>query len=565
MTREKTDASGRVAEAQSIVMRLAVGRSFASSYLARDAAASLFIPNDFRDPAARVTLARAAAQRRIAPALAEVLRAQQARLPASPARQANLDALLGGDCAVVVSGQQVGLFLGPLYTFYKAASAIAAARTIEREAGVRCVPLFWLQTEDHDFAEIASCRVTAADAEGDSGLATLSLAAETEQTARISVAHRVLGPEVTGLLDALAGHLGHAGAAGEVLALLRAHYRPGRPPAQAFAGALAAIFGDEGLLFLDPRDARVAALVAPLYRRSLEAAEAIDDCLARRGASLREAGFDEQVPPRPGSSLLFFHDGAPDRPRHRLQRQGAGWRTGGGRRIDRDELLAQLAERPLCFSTSALLRPLVQDTLLPTVAYVGGPAEVSYFAQLMPLYALFEVPPPLVVPRARFTCLDARARRLLATLQLTPRDLTLPPDELNRRLPVTRPPSAPDPEALKRSAAELAEAASALTHAIANAEPSLTGAAARTRGSVSVHLRRLTDRYARTLLERDQVTARRLQRLKDLLLPDGVPQERVHGWPALAAQVGPEAFKRAVFEALAQAGTFVTEPLELRP
>jgi len=155
---EKPDPRRRVPEAQSIVTRRIVGRSFASSYLARDAAASLFIPNDFRDQAARVTLARAAAQRRIAPALAEVLRAQQARLPASPARQANLDALLGGDCAVVVSGQQVGLFLGPLYTFYKAASAIAAARTIEREAGVRCVPLFWLQTEDHDFAEIASAR-----------------------------------------------------------------------------------------------------------------------------------------------------------------------------------------------------------------------------------------------------------------------------------------------------------------------------------------------------------------------------------------------------------------------
>lgn len=563
---EKPDPRRRLPEAQSIVSRLVVGRSFASSYLARDTAASLFFPHDFRDGPARVALARAAAQRRISPALADVLRGQQAGLPPSPARTANLQALLGGDCAVVVSGQQVGLFLGPLYTFYKAASAIAVARVIERESGVRCVPLFWLQTEDHDFTEIASCRVTTGDAEGDSALTTLSLAPEAQQTARVSIAHRVLGPEITGLLDALAGHLGHAGAASEVIALLRAHYVPGRSLAQAFAGALAAIFGDEGLLFLDPRDARVATLAAPLYRRSLQAAGEIDGCLGARATELQKAGFDQQVPLRPGSSLLFFHEGDADGPRYRLQRDGERWRTGSGHQIDQDELMARVAARPLCFSTSALLRPLVQDTLLPTVAYVGGPAEVSYFAQLMPLYRLFDVTPPLIVPRARFTCLDARARRLLATLHLTPQDLTLPAHELRRRLPVTRPPGAADPEALKQTvAAALMPEVDALTQAIATAEPHLTRAAGRTRRSVEHVLRRLTDRYARELLERDTVTARQLQRLKDLLLPDGVPQERVHGWPALAAQIGPAAFKRAVFEALAQAGTFVTEPLELRP
>lgn len=563
---DKPDPRRRVPEAQSIVRRLPVGRSFASSYLARDAAASLFFPHDFRDRSARVTLARAAAQRRLAPALADVLRAQQALLPASPARQANLEALLGGNCAVVVSGQQVGLFLGPLYTFYKAASAIAVARAIEREADVRCVPLFWLQTEDHDFAEIASCRVTGGGADGDSALTTLSLAPETAEAARVSVAHRVLGPEITGLIDALAGHLGHAAAAGEVIASLRAQYVPGRPLAQAFAGALAAIFGDEGLLFLDPRDARISALAAPLYRRSFEAAGEIDACLGARAVELRDAGFDQQVPLRPGSSLLFFHEGGADGPRHRLQRQGAGWRTGSGRELSTDELMARVAERPLCFSTSALLRPLVQDTLLPTVAYVGGPAEVSYFAQLMPLYRLFDLSPPLIVPRARFTCVDARAQRLLTNLHLTPQDLTLPAHELRRRLPVTRPAGAPDPDAVKATvAAELMPAVEALTQAIGAAAPHLGRAAGRTRRSVEHVLRRLTDRYGRELLERDTVTARQLQRLKNLLLPDGVPQERVHGWPALAAHVGPAAFKRAVFDALMQAGTFVTQPLELRP
>ncbi|HEY4186839.1 MAG TPA: bacillithiol biosynthesis cysteine-adding enzyme BshC [Polyangia bacterium] len=541
-----------------------MGRAFSSSYLAREAAACAFFPHDFRDGQARIARARAVARRTISPALAAVLREQQALLPASPARQKNLQALIDGRCAVVVSGQQVGLFLGPLYTFYKAASAIAVARAIEGESGVRCVPLFWLQTEDHDFAEIAGCQVASTDG----APVTLTLASEPAEEARRSVAHRMLGPEVTALVEALGTHLGDGPGAQEVMAALRAHYAPGRPLAQAFAGALATVFADEGLLFLDPRDPRVAALAAPVYRRSLEAAAVIDERLGARASAMNDAGFIEQVPLRPGSSLLFFHADDPRGPRHRLRRGEAPgqWRTTMGETVPEAALLRLLADTPLRFSTSALLRPIVQDTLLPTVAYVGGPAEVSYFAQLMPLYPLFDLTPPLIVPRARFTCIDARARRLLEALKLEPRDLGRPTAELLARLPVSRPADAPDPAALKRIVAEqLTAQVAGIADAIVAARPHLARAAARTRHSVAHALTRLTDRYARELLDADVVTRRQLQRLQDLLYPGGAPQERVYGWPTLAAQLGPATLKRLVFEQLAQAGPYVTEALELRP
>jgi uncharacterized protein YllA (UPF0747 family) len=237
-----------------------VGRAFSSSYLAGEAAAAAFLPRDFRQRAVRVAAARQAAQRRIDPTLLAVLAEQQAALPASPARDRNLEALAGGRAAVVVSGQQVGLFLGPLYTFYKAATAIAAARAIEAESGVRCVPLFWLQTEDHDFAEIAACTIAGRDG----AAVRLALPDGAAELERASVAHRCLGPEVTALLDTFADLGGETPAARAVVAVLRAHYRPGRPMAAAFAGALGAIFADEGLLFLDPRDARVATLAAQI-------------------------------------------------------------------------------------------------------------------------------------------------------------------------------------------------------------------------------------------------------------------------------------------------------------
>src|SRR3954471_23075625 len=163
-----------------------VPRPFSSSYLAGEELARRFIPLDFRSGADRTARTRAAAERRVAPALVAVLRDQQATLPVSRARRENLEALAAGGTAVVATGQQVGLFLGPLYGFYKAASAIAVARALAAESGVRCVPLFWLQTEDHDYADIPSATVAGS---GGAPL-TRSLPAETAAATRVSIAHR---------------------------------------------------------------------------------------------------------------------------------------------------------------------------------------------------------------------------------------------------------------------------------------------------------------------------------------------------------------------------------------
>jgi bacillithiol synthase len=540
-----------------------VGRTFSSSFLADEPAARGFLARDFRDADARRAGARAAAARRVSPVLVEVLRAQQGDLAPSAARDANLDALAAGDTAVVATGQQVGLFLGPLYSFYKAASAIAAARALAAESGVRCIPLFWLQTEDHDFAEIATCHVA-----DDAGVpVTLALAPETATAARVSLAQRTLGAEVTACADALAEALGSSAFAAEVVALLRAHYVPGRSPARAFAGVLATIFADEGLLILDPRDTRLAALATPLYRRALDDAEALEAGLQARVAALAAAGFDEQIPVRAGCSLLFFHSGGVGGPRYRLQRPSAGaWSLAGtDERVADAEVRRLLETEPLRFSTSALLRPLVQDTLLPTVAYVGGPAEVSYCAQLPPLYAAFGVAAPLVIPRARFRVLDAGTRRRLEALGLVADDVTRPRAELLARVAAGPEAGAPVPEALRRHVAdEVAPVVDALTRAVAAADAGLLRAAERTRETVARALGRFVERYARDLAARDGTRAARLDKVLRALAPEGIPQERFYAWPSLAARHGIEPFKRLVLERLA-AKPFTTTIQELEP
>jgi bacillithiol biosynthesis cysteine-adding enzyme BshC len=412
------------------------------------------------------------------------------------------------------------------------------------------VPLFWLQTEDHDFAEIASA--TVADRAG----APQRLALEGNDD-RVSIAHRNLGPEIAGLLDELTELLPAGPAASETLDLLRAHYVAGRPLGAAFAGALAAVFADEGLLVFDPREARVAALAVPVYRQALAGARPLEAALAARSDALAAAGFETQIAVRPGCALLFFHRGGATGPRYRLQRdgEGDGWILAGCDEdaVSDDALAALLDRDALRLSTSALLRPIVQDTLWPTAAYVGGPGELNYFAQLGPVYDHFGLAPPLLVPRARFRCLDPRARRLLSTLGLTADDIGRPRGELYARLTSssTVPAGAPDPAAVRAQVASQLAAVDALAGALEEAAPSLARAAARTRASVAHALDRLVDRYAHALAERDGVVRDRLDRLEAALAPGGIPQERVYAWPSLAGRVGPAALKRLVMERLA--------------
>jgi len=340
--------------------------------------------------------------------------------------------------------------------------------------------------------------------------------------------------------------------AGEVLGLFREAYRPGRSLAGAFAEVLATLFGDEGLVILDPRDAALAALAAPAYRRAIDGAAAIEARLLERGAVLRASDIGEQVRVREGATLLFFHEGheghegAADGPRYRIERAGGGGFRVGERAVARDELERALIAEPLRFSTSALLRPLVQDVLLPTAAYVGGPGEINYYAQLAPLYELFDLAPPLIVPRARFRLIEPNVRALLDRFGLTPAEI----EQGKTAKPDIDVPGA-DPDALRagiaddllRRLAPLDALAPALGHG-------LPRALARTRGTVARVADRLAARLARALADRDRVTTERMERLRRALLPDGVPQERYYSLVYYACRHGARALAERVLAAI---------------
>jgi bacillithiol biosynthesis cysteine-adding enzyme BshC len=516
---------------------------FFASFIDGASAATDLLPVRPTEEGAWAEAARRASRRSLAPGLLAELRRQSAALPPSPARERNLDALSRPGATVVVTGQQVGLFLGPLYTLHKAATIVSRSRMVERLTGLPCVPVFWLQTEDHDWTEIACAEVLV-----QSGRRVLSLPPESPEAARVSLSHRVLPPGVEGLVSTLADLLEPLPHAAEVAGLLARHYRAGASPGAAFAGVLAELFAREGLVLLDPRTPAVSRLAAPVLRRAVVEQAEIGELLTARAGELSARRFSEQVHTRRGTSLAFFHPRGPGAPRYRLVRDGTGFSTPEGP-IARDALLARLDEDPLWFSTSALLRPLVQDTLLPTAAYVGGPAECTYFAQLPPLYAHLGLELPMIAPRARLRLLVPKARRELERLGLRTTDIDRPREDLLREL-VARPPGLPPGAALReRLLGSLERELSTLAPTLVGLDPLLERKVRKTLDHAGFAVGKLVGGVEQALARKDDVTVNRLDRLLEALRPSGKPQERVYSFPALAARAGCRALVDAVVEA----------------
>jgi bacillithiol biosynthesis cysteine-adding enzyme BshC len=491
----------------------------------------------------------AAAHRPLTAAVASCLVAQNAEYGPSERRSAQLQALTDGGAAVV-TGQQLGLFLGPLYTVFKAASAIKVARALTAETGRPVVPVFWLQNEDHDLAEIASCALPRTQA----GPLVLSVPAA---DSRKSIAQLVLPEEVSACHRALEDELGSLPFARAHLERLARHYRAGQSWTRAFAGVLTELFEPEGLLVLDPRDPRLARETAFIHRRALESAAELAELLATRSRALAAAGFTPAVHVRAGAPLSFYHPTGASGPRSRLLAAEGGFSELGESAPTHSlpSLLGALERDPLCFSTSALLRPIVQDSLLPTAAYVGGPGEVGYFAQLAPLYAAFDLPMPLIVTRARFRLIEPATARLLARYELRASQLSQSSQVLLERVAATRrhdhERDFADPELLERRLLDGFEQvlATALGQS-ATGDPQLTAALERTREKLHVAAAKLAQKYKSARARSDANRVHDLTRLRDALFPGGEAQERVYGLPYFAARYGERAFIEQVLAAI---------------
>jgi bacillithiol biosynthesis cysteine-adding enzyme BshC len=493
---------------------------FTSSH---EALTPFFVSTPWSQEWAAAAPAQDAAHRK---ALADLLLEQnRAWLPEAGAEKtlANIERLPAG-AGAVVTGQQVALFTGPLFTLLKAATIVRRAQD------ANAVPVFWLATEDHDLAEADHVTLPARHA-----LHTLRLHPEPTHDAR-PVGELKLGPDITQVLDRAAELIGGT----PEFDLLAAAYTPEATFTSAFARFLAATFAEYGLVVVDASTRGFHALGAPVLRQAIERAEEFEAALHERDKLLAERGYHSQVLVAPGSSLLFLIDETTGA-RLPLRRKNGTWFTSHNAakaQYSTEDLLAILETAPERLSPNALLRPVFQDFLLPTQAIVGGPAEIAYYAQNQVLYQAILGRTTPVLPRLSATLIEPSIAKTLEQYQLTLEDmLTAHSDELAQRLGAR---SLPIEGKRRLSAAgnALDDELDALLAWAESLSPDLARAAGVSASKMRYQMNRLRRLAANYQLQRESSIRRHVDTLSFNLFPDRHPQERVIGGIAYLARYG---------------------------
>ena len=460
----------------------------------------------------------------------EVLRAQNRRFApggvTEAATEKNLERLAKGAVAIV-TGQQVGLFGGPAYSLFKAITAASYAAELTQRC-IDAVPVFWLATEDHDLAEINHASWNTRD-----GLAEFKLAATDASEGR-RVGEILLGEGITALVAEASEKL-EGPDAEKMAAALRESYAPGETYGSAFGKLMARLLTGRGIVFIDPLDVKLHQLSAAVYRRALDESDALRESLTARSKELENGGFHAQVKVAAESTLLFYNvDGMREPLRSRAGKFQAGQAT-----FTAEELRAAIEATPDAFTPSVLLRPIVQDTLLPTAAYVGGPAEVAYMAQAEVVYQKLLGRMPAILPRASFTVIEPTMDRVLKKFELSFRDVMRGRQHLRRRMEEKFLPAALA-EKFEQDEKTLQELLARYREPLAKLDPSLGGSLELAEQKILHQFTTLKAKAGRAESLRNDVLDRKEKMIFDSIYPHHELQERTLSALPWLASYGPE-------------------------
>lgn len=513
-------------------------RRLASDYAFAYHKVAPFYAGDPATPAAWAdTIARSRALPRQPAEIAKVIAAQQERRGAPPAAREAAATLADPATRVVITGQQAGLFGGPLFTLLKAITTMKLAAQVAKDHRVPVVPVFWIDAEDHDWPEVSGCTVLDADSEP----TTVRLAdlpgAGTQPIARLQLTD-VIHPALARLEAALPETEFRA----EVLAALRRAYEPGRGMATSFGIFLEHVLGPHGLVVYDSSDPATKPLARDVFVREVSEPGNTARIAHRAGEALVARGYHSQATLADGTVSVFH-----------LNAQRAPIRIEGDRAHVGDETmpLAQLVEEarqhPDHFSPNVLLRPLVQDTVFPTICYVAGPNELAYLGQLKDVYAHFGIPMPLMYQRATATLADSATLRFLSKYEL-PLTALRAQDEsaLNQLLESQLPPTVE--QSLTAVATLIEERMAAVAAAVPQIDPTLEGAAKSTLGKLQHEVHALHNKVIQAAKRRDETLRRQFQRAQALTFPQGHPQEREVGFVWFLNRYGPALVDRLMDE-----------------
>jgi bacillithiol synthase len=477
-----------------------------------------FFPGNFRDYDAYGALMK---DRTVADrdALADALEEENRAFGASPKAFANIALLRRPSTYAVVTGQQVGLFGGPLYTLFKTVTAIKLAAHLKTKFPASdFVPVFWLEGEDHDFQEMNHVVV----------LSSENLPVTVDYLHGDVLPDRNLGPigelQFNEALDRTFGTLENALQKTEYTASLierlRAHYRRGKTFTQAFAGWLTSLLGDQGLVFISSNHPKLKQLLVPLFEREITEFPQSSQLVISQSAEL-EKEYHAQIKAK-SLNLFIFHKGG----RYLIEPRETDFSLKGTRHfIPKDELLRIARESPGQLSANVVLRPLCQDMLLPTVAYVAGPAEIAYHAQLRPVYRHFGVAQPIVFPRASASFLEERVQRAMEKYSLELPEFFGDINKVTSKV-VEQIAEVKLEQVFASTSRRIHESLTELRFGLNEVDPTLLGALENAVTRIDQNVGVLKEKATAAQKRRNDTAVRQVERAANGLLPNGGMQER---------------------------------------
>ncbi len=495
--------------------------SLFADYLTDFSRVQRFYSGDFRsDSDWKKTISRVVSAQRNRSAVANILSLQNRNFHCGIKTLANIDLLHNDNTLAVVTGQQVGLFTGPLYTIYKTLTAIKLVEDLNiRFPDYQFVPIFWLEGEDHDYEEVSSIRLISKS--NDLVKLDYRLTEQAQEKNIGAVGILEFTDSIEQFFTALQDLISESEFKPKVLQLFRTAYQPGMTFNRAFVHLMNDLLEDSGLIFIDPHDAELKKLLTPIFQRELQTTPKLCQLVIDQSAQL-EQNYHAQIKPKAVNLFLFHNNG-----RHLIEPHADGGYSlkGTRRHIPREEIERIAVDSPEMLSPNVVLRPLCQDWLLPTVAYVAGPSEVAYFAQLKPLYDELGIPQPLIYPRASVTIVEEKVDKVLERFKLQVSDF-FQDVELTKRKVAESLGETNIEELFGGTSVAIHETLQHLKPELEMIDPTLLGSLDNTVKKIAYQIDALKERTVTAEARRSEVFLRQIDKAALHLYPEDTFQER---------------------------------------
>ncbi len=475
-------------------------------------------------------------------ALSQTLKEQYQGLNPSAKTQKNIAALADKKTLAVVTGQQLGIFGGPLYTFYKLMTAIKLSTFLsERYDDYYFVPVFWLEGDDHDFNEVRSINLL-----NDNNNITqigYGQALEDEDDNKGSIGNIVFNETLEQFYAELERNLRLTEFTPLVLEKIKLFYKAGNTFKQAFKEMLFWLFDQYGLVIFDPQDKNIKNLLRPVFKKEIVDFRIHTEKLVKVSAELEEV-YHAQVKVRPVNLFYSFEEGRyliePVENEFRLKRKR--------KKFSLEEILSHIESEPEKFSPNVLLRPICQDYVLPTAFYVGGPSEISYFAQVMPLYGFYKVEAPIIYPRSSATIIEKNINSIIEKFGINLPELFLDPDKLKQKL-IDSISKTSIEEVFNNTSSQLELAFDQLKERLFEFDKTISDVSSKYEEKIMKYLDEFKAKAYEAQKRKHEITLRQIERVVSVALPNSILQEREINFIYFANKYGIEIINK-VFEEL---------------